>query len=226
MAFIFYFSALAAPALGLTSILGFSPEATAATSAASNLPMGNTTAGHITNQNEITAEDSCVNVAARGLTGVVAATAMTKLGCAPNGIIVASPFPSAVGQQTNTLNIMKSNKQNGAVASKANSVTALDYVDTGTIKLENCNDANVPINCFIMPPDVESTKWRWTALNYMPRKEYAGGGEMPGGDYQIEADSKEAILAAVNKYVVPLYEAALSNIKTSAENYYWKKGEN
>ena len=73
-----------------------------------------------------------------------------------------------------------------------------------------------------MPPDVESKKWRWTALNYMPRKEYAGGGEMPGGDYGIEADSLDAIMAAVNKFVVPLYETALANLKATGENVYWE----
>lgn len=100
----------------------------------------------------------------------------------------------------------------------------MGYVDIGAIKLENCNDMNVPMNPYIQPPDEDSKKWRWFALNYMPRKEYASGSQCgPGGDYGIEADSLEVIMAAVNKFVVPLYEVALFNIKTYGENYYWEK---
>src|ERR1022692_4170168 len=107
------------------------------------------------------------------------------------------------------------NAQNGVAAKKANSVTDMGYVNIGTIKLENCNDMNVPMNSVIYPPDEESRKWKWLALNYMPRKEYASGGQGgPGGDYGIEADSLEVIKAAVNKYVVPLYEVALANLKS------------
>jgi hypothetical protein len=98
----------------------------------------------------------------------------------------------------------------------------MGYVDSGTIKLETCDDANIPMNCCIFPPDEESKKWRWFALNYMPRKEYSGGMQMGGGCYQIEAESLEVIKAAVNKYVVPLYEIALANLKTNGKNYYWK----
>jgi hypothetical protein len=96
--------------------------------------------------------------------------------------------------------------------------TELGYVDTGMIRLADCNDMNVPMNCFIHPPDEESKKWRWTASNYMPRKELAYGAAC----YSIEADRKEQIINAVNQYVVPLYEVALANLKSTGKNYYWE----
>ena len=95
-------------------------------------------------------------------------------------------------------------------------VTVMGYLNKGTIKLEECNEMNVPVNCFINPPDEQTKKWTWFASNYMPRKDCLGG------EYVIEADSQEVILAAVNKFVVPLYEAALANLKATGENYYWE----
>jgi hypothetical protein len=88
--------AVAALAMGHTSILEVSLQAQTALEAVCNLPTGNTTDGQITNQNANVAGPGNVNVTARGLAGAVAATAMTELGCAPNGVIT-SLFPSAGG---------------------------------------------------------------------------------------------------------------------------------
>lgn len=92
--------------------------------------------------------------------------------------------------------------------------------DEGELGTGAINEMNVPINCFIRAPTAEEPYWVWTAMNYMPRKEYCSKAE-----YRLEADTREELVDWVNKNVVPLYEAALFNLKNSGENYYWKKGE-
>ena len=50
----------------------------------------------------------------------------------------------------------------------------------------------------------------------MPRKECCGD------DLYVEADTKQELLAWVSENVVPLYQAALDNMRTHGENYYWE----
>ena len=88
--------------------------------------------------------------------------------------------------------------------------------DVGTMSLEAMNEANVPVVCFLHEPDRESGLWSWTAVNFMPRKEYCGS------CWRIEADTKEEIMEELRKHVIPLYEAALHNLKETGSNYYWK----
>jgi hypothetical protein len=88
--------------------------------------------------------------------------------------------------------------------------------DTGEMRLEDMDDANVPVVCFLSEPDGECRLWTWHAVNFMPRKERCGSG------WRLEADTKEEILEAVRRHVVPLYEAALANLKERGENYYWE----
>jgi hypothetical protein len=94
----------------------------------------------------------------------------------------------------------------------------MKYEDTGMIPIAQADAANIPINCFLTEPDEESTKWRWTAENFMPRKSI-----VTEGAYRIESDDKEELLKAVRKYVVPLYKAALTGLKERGECYYWEK---
>lgn len=92
----------------------------------------------------------------------------------------------------------------------------VDYVDVGEMALTSANDANVPVICFINEPEGDDTQWSWTAVNFMPRKERCGG------SYEIRANSKAAILEAVNKYVTPLYDVAAKNLRETGKNYYWQ----
>lgn len=94
----------------------------------------------------------------------------------------------------------------------------MDYDDKGEIELATVDDANIPVNCFVHAPDEESTRWRWTADNLMPRK-----ARVAAEQYSIEADTRETIEEAVRKYVVPLYEAALANLRDHGGNYYWER---
>lgn len=93
------------------------------------------------------------------------------------------------------------------------------YQNTGEIQLEEADDLNVPVCSFVLEPDSESPKWRWTAHNYMPRKDRID----LECTYAIEADTKEEILEAVRRHVVPLYEAALHNLTTHGQNYFFSK---
>ncbi len=88
------FAALAALALGHTSIL----EAQGLQGhpmVGCKLPSGNTMASQITDQNASVAVHGSVSVAGRGLIGLVPAMTLTKLGCAPNGIIASSLVSTA-----------------------------------------------------------------------------------------------------------------------------------
>jgi hypothetical protein len=93
-----------------------------------------------------------------------------------------------------------------------------NYTDFGELEIKGCDDANIPVNCFIYEPENENEMWKWTASNFMPRKGYSGDCM-----YEIKAPTKEDILKVLQKYVVPLYEIALDNIKNTGKNYYWQK---
>ena len=89
--------------------------------------------------------------------------------------------------------------------------------DLGDMPITDANEVNVPVVCMLHEPDRENGMWVWTAINFMPRKECCGG------SYHLEADTKEEIVAEVNKRVVKLYEIATNNLKTRGENYYWEE---
>jgi hypothetical protein len=91
------------------------------------------------------------------------------------------------------------------------------------MSISECNDANIPVNCFLIPPKDNIShpgKWLWTAANFMPRKCHVSD-DM----YEVIGDSKEEVMLEVNKYVIPLYEIALRNIKNGTL-YYWKEESN
>ena len=91
----------------------------------------------------------------------------------------------------------------------------LNYFDFGDIALKDCDDANIPVCCFLCEPE-EDEYWTWIASNFMPRKE-----RITESSYKIKAKTKEDILKAVNKYVVPLYWIAVNNLINTGKLYYW-----
>ena len=91
--------------------------------------------------------------------------------------------------------------------------------DTGDMSISSANDANIPVVCFLHEPDRENGLWSWSAINFMPRKERCGGG------YRLEADTKEEIMEALKKHVIPLYQVALTNLTERGNNYYWELPE-
>lgn len=92
--------------------------------------------------------------------------------------------------------------------------------DTGEMPITCANDANIPVICHLCEPDRENGMWVWYATNFMPRKERLGG------TYRLEADTKDEIMEALRKHVIPLYEAALINMQEHGENYYWELKSN
>ena len=77
------------------------------------------------------------------------------------------------------------------------------------------DDSNIPINCFLEKR--EDGTYRWTASNFMPRKECVleDGYDLLG--------TKEEIEEYIKKYVIPLYKTAIKNLQETSELYYWKK---
>jgi hypothetical protein len=92
-------------------------------------------------------------------------------------------------------------------------------IDKGEISIESCNEMNIPVRCFMIEPEENGTFWTWTALCFQPRRECCVAGFLLEG-------TKEEIQEAINKYVVPLYEIALDNLKNGCNNYYWEKNKN
>lgn len=78
------------------------------------------------------------------------------------------------------------------------------------------NEMNVPVVCFIHAPEKEGEPWRWSARNFMPRKEYCGS------SWEIEADTKDELMEWIRSKVVPLYEIATNNLREFGKNYYWE----
>lgn len=87
--------------------------------------------------------------------------------------------------------------------------------DTGECSIADIDEMNIPINCFISEAGIG---WVFTANNFMPRKNRA-----TEGAYEITAKTREELVQMVNEKIVPLYEAALSNLKQFGQNYYWEK---
>lgn len=115
--------------------------------------------------------------------------------------------------------------------------------DVGDIPLARADSANVPVNIFISPTDVDEDygvydnegnsvplpAWRLNAANFMPRKQV-----ISDASYRVYSNNRDALVALAQKHIVPLYEAALKNLNTlgtnidkyqTSYNYYWKHTE-
>ena len=96
------------------------------------------------------------------------------------------------------------------------------YENYGELSIDNdADDANVPVNVSIFQnQEDEEIKYNWlmTADNYMPRR-----GRVSDCAYKVGANTEQELVELVQKHIVPLYEAALHNLKTTGGNYYWEK---
>lgn len=86
----------------------------------------------------------------------------------------------------------------------------------GEMSLTEANDMNVPVGIFICEPEDGETAWTLMADNYWPRKSRVNPQQ-----YEYHADTREELMALVQQYIVPLYECALSRLKTVGDLYYW-----
>jgi hypothetical protein len=101
------------------------------------------------------------------------------------------------------------------------------FENKGEISIEECDDANIPVNIFITTPEEnkengETEKWTLHADNFMPRKGRCGGET----SYHIEADTREELNTLIAKYIIPLYISALNKLNGMAKGtfthlYYW-----
>lgn len=89
------------------------------------------------------------------------------------------------------------------------------HKNLGEIAIEDCDEMNVPVHAFLSKND--AGKWEWTADNYMPRKGYINQSQ-----YEVVADTEEELMQLIQKYVVPLYEAAIASLKQDGNLYYWQ----
>jgi hypothetical protein len=105
---------------------------------------------------------------------------------------------------------------------------ALPYKDLGELSVDDADEANVPVDIWLVPDPDNPGGWRLRANNYMPRR-----GRLSGEDsYDARSESREVLVALVHKHWLPLYQAALKTItelKPDNENkaylYYWEQGE-
>jgi len=78
--------------------------------------------------------------------------------------------------------------------------------DTGYLKLEDIDDLNVPVDCFM---DLDSSGlWVWTASNYQPRRD-----RIETDGWRLESTSKDEILGEIRKRVIPVYQAAIASLQ-------------
>ena len=118
----------------------------------------------------------------------------------------------------------------------------------GELDVTSINDMNVPMNIFISEhtfssfteefqyfpfddlddPDesIEDIKnddivYVLTAGNYTPRRE-----RMSASAYAFMSTDRKELVNIVQKYIVPLYDAALTNLKNNSTNYYWEVNKN
>jgi len=108
-----------------------------------------------------------------------------------------------------------------------------NILDVGDIPLRECDDANIPVNIFVMPLDPErgrdgtyyerGYRWLLRADNFMPRKEMCGDGA-----YRVYARTRDELVAYMHEHVTPWYEAAAEHLRGAEPDkdgvfslYYW-----
>lgn len=95
--------------------------------------------------------------------------------------------------------------------------------DEGKVKITNANDMNIPVNIHIKNED---GKWKLSADNFMPRKNFA-----TYCAYLVIADTREELIELVTKYILPLYTMAVQLLNgmvdgTNDSLYFWaEKGK-
>lgn len=90
--------------------------------------------------------------------------------------------------------------------------------DLGEWPITKCDEANVPLNIVISEPDEFNARWTLLADNFKPLN-----ATIEIESYEIEADSKEDLLAIVNEIILPLYKAAVFQLETKGTCFFWSK---
>ena len=92
----------------------------------------------------------------------------------------------------------------------------IENTSFAAVSLESISDGNVPVNIRISEPDEDNDKWVLSADNYMPRL-----ARIAPDAYNVQADTRTELELLVQESIVPLYEAALLNLRSESKLYYW-----
>ncbi|MGE9295673.1 MAG: hypothetical protein ACQKBV_05240 [Puniceicoccales bacterium] len=90
--------------------------------------------------------------------------------------------------------------------------------DLGEWPITKCDETNVPLNIVINEPDEYNARWTLLADNLKPRN-----ATIDIETYEIEADSKEDILALVHELILPLYRAAVHQLENKGTCFFWSE---
>ena len=101
----------------------------------------------------------------------------------------------------------------------------------GELDVSSINDMNVPMNIFI----TEQTFGSFTEdYQYSPYDDCDAEESnenilnddivyvLTAGNYTFMSTDKQELVNIVQKHIVPLYEAALTNLKNNSTNYFWE----
>ncbi len=116
----------------------------------------------------------------------------------------------------------------------------LGIKDIGEISITEADEMNIPVNCRLYEPE-DGGAWRWDAYLLQPRRRVVFLGSIVNiternnayinlessvnSTFKLEAPTKEALIWAINKYVTPLYRAAVEALTSTGELYYWEVKE-
>jgi len=90
--------------------------------------------------------------------------------------------------------------------------------DLGEWPITKCDETNVPLNIVISEPDEFNARWTLLADNFKPRN-----ATIDIETYEVEADTKEDILALVHTLILPLYQAATHQLETKGTCFFWSE---
>lgn len=88
--------------------------------------------------------------------------------------------------------------------------------DNGEWPISKVDEANIPVNIVISEPDEHQNAWLLLADNFKPCNS-----QIDIEIYEVEAKCREDLQAIVNALIVPLYEAAVANLKAGGHLFFW-----
>ena len=88
--------------------------------------------------------------------------------------------------------------------------------DRGEWSISKVDEANIPVNIVISEPDDYSTSWLLLADNFKPCNSI-----VDIEIYEVEADTKEDLMAVVRTLIVPLYRYAVDQLEAHGHLFFW-----
>lgn len=90
------------------------------------------------------------------------------------------------------------------------------------MSFDSADDANVPVDVWLMAPEAGEDEWELRAANYMPRKD-----RVQPEAYITRSTSKEELQSIVRDKILPLYRIAVAKLEaiTTGDDdhlYYWE----